>query len=251
MSIYSEEILKVLELDDPVRGLFEGSNNLLRDFVQFLDADNNGELAQNIIDADGYKKKYYIKGLVSLYPLSANILKKVMNEIKSNDMSQDMSEWFDIEGVIYTTYNKFVSMCNNSDNLDNNITDIQSQKAELEKKKEGLNQKLEEVKKLKEANSVLADEVRKLEEDCKEFEKYSEENLNNKKSEYKNKLAELKRNKKTYDAEVKKIAKIEEELQKALDGNSDESVTEEYKKATEALVNVMKNLPKDEADIDG
>ncbi len=217
------------------------SDEARQNLKYYIREENAGFIGEVILKHDNEKIEKYISGLVSIYPLSANILCYVMGKINLEEL--DVLQLFDISETFKRSFNKFKTVFNKNEIYDKNISDLDISIDRLEKKKGELSDKIAQLQSRKTNYSDLINEVNSLEAECKHLEAdCSEEALKKKKEEYEAEIAKYKKNKKEADEE---LADLEKQLNSVKNsGNNGSFISAMYK-----FREVMQTMPKDEADI--
>lgn len=232
-----DEVLLSFEDDEDVLEALLKQRGTLESFEYYNS--NPKEIVDAIIKADDELKYKYIKGIVSIYPLSAGILKKLMESYTVQDMRDKVFEWLDVSDTIIGMVNKFITVCSEGIKESSEESELEEQLAILDTKKQGLEAQREKNRANKEKLKAKRIEVDAIKAECDELEqKYSPDVLKAEEEKYKKKKAKLDVDKKEYE---KKIAALEAELKPyKKDGNDD------FDKAIEAFSKVIKTLPHDE-----
>lgn len=245
MDINYEELLAVFQSEDP-RQVLMSSVNLMQYFEYYIQDDHRDYLVKAICSTDQNTLIKYVKGLISLYPLSSEILEDVIvngNGLSLNEMEEHVADWIDVSEVMEKSFNKFCSICC-VDNIEKEKSSVYENISELNDQLESLAEENRALQELKTKQKKLSEEVNKLQAECSELrEKYSEENLKKQRNELKKELASLTKNKDQTEKELKVLT------QKIEEAKSDDNP--EFERALKALKDIMNTFPGDEADSDG
>ena len=110
-----DKLIRDFESDDAVAALL-GENDTygLANFIYFRNPENVNSLISKIFELDVNRRMRVIKGLVSLYPISATILFPIIKSVKSEEIEADLAEWFDISETYVMTFNKLITAADRS-----------------------------------------------------------------------------------------------------------------------------------------
>jgi len=229
-----EEVLLALEDENVLDALLK-QRGTFESFEYYLN--NPSNVINEIIKKENYQQ--YIKGLISIYPLSENILKELMEKYDVSAMRDDIFDWLDTSNTIYRMVNKFLSLCSDSIAVSSDTSDLEDQINKLEKKKESLQVEMEKHEKNKKELYAKRQEVDKLKADCEEMGKrYSRERLEKEEEDYRRKHYKLIAEEKEFE---NRIQKLEKDLKAYSEkGNS------KFDRAMKSLANIIGSLPEDE-----
>lgn len=231
-----KEVLISLEADNVLNSLMEQRGTF--ESFEYYNASPN-EIINGILEEDDTTQKKYIKGLISIYPLSAGILKELMSKFDLDSMREDVFGWLDISDTLCQTINKFVSLCSNGIRETGEESELEDEINKLEKLKESLEEQRTKHKKNKKEFSAKRQEVETLEAECREMErKYSPDLLKKEKEKLEKERAKLLNKKRDFEEEIEKLEK--ELMPYKRTGNA------EFDKAMEAFSRVISTLPHDE-----
>ncbi len=216
----------------------------LQNFIIYSGESNRQFFVKKITALDDEKKFNCIKNLVSLYPLSANILFQILVlDLKSKDMKKDLLAWFDVSDTMKNFFNKFNTFCNSRKDIEESTLTLDKSIKRLEISKNELTTEIEKLKNMKIREKALYDEVSNLRNECNEL-KAEYGNLEEKKINLKNEIENSKKNVSNAAKDVKKLQNELEKSQNTEDGN--------FKNAMGILRNIVKEmLPEDEVDKNG
>lgn len=217
-----------------------GNMGTLQSFYYYSQDENVKHIVEQIVKADKGKRIAYIKGLIQIYPLSADILEPVMAKFDVSDMKNEISGWLDTSDTLNKMCNKFFS-CVNGQNIQGEKSELQEQIEELEKRKNALAEERKGLNEIKKKNSRLRKEVKELGQECEWLKReFSQEALEKEKRKLEEEKKKYEREQKEGKAELERLRKELEPYMKSDNGKFDS--------AMEQLANILVTLPKDEAD---
>lgn len=232
-----EEVLLSLEDNENVLESLLNQRGTLESFEYYNN--NPKDIVDVIVKANDDIRKKYIQGIISIYPLSAGMLNKLMESYDMQSMREDVFYWLDVSDAISEMVTKFTTICSEGLKESKEESDLEEQIELLEKKKKGLEKQRKINKENKEKLKDKRREVDKLQAECEEMRnKYSPEILDAEEKKLKTEKAKLIKEKEEYD---KKLKALEKELEPYRNsGNKD------FDKAMKAFSEVIKTLPHDE-----
>lgn len=234
------DALKNIAANDGKEGSIQeiAKSNILR----YLD-EYHQIVAQLILKKEKSEHMDLIKGLVHIYPLSANILDDIFsNEYNNHEYSEEelssISEWFDISEVMLGHFRRMITKIRKID-----FSDINSElKDEIESYSDQRNEQLkerEELQQLREEKKSIINEIEKLRSEVESLKKETNDSeLNIQKTKLQNEKNQLLKKNKDNTAEIKKL-KTELEKIKKPDDNK-------FNEALKAFSKAMSALPDDE-----
>lgn len=238
-----DEVLLALEEKNhrDLKAELLGNMRTLQSFYYYSQDENVKHIVEQIVkEADKGKRMAYIKGLIQIYPLSADILEPVMAKFDVSDMNNEISGWLDASDTLNKICNKFFS-CVNGQNIQGEKSELQEQIEELEKRKKTLSEERKGLNEIKEKNSGLLKEVRGLSQECGRLKReFSQEALKKEKRKLEEEKKKYEREEKEGKAELERLRKELEPYTKSDNGKFDS--------AMEQLASILDTLPKDEAD---
>ena len=172
-----DKLIRDFESDDAVAALL-GENDTygLANFIYFRNPENVNSLISKIFELDVNRRMRVIKGLVSLYPISATILFPIIKSVKSEEIEADLADWFDISETYVMTFNKLITAADRSG--DKVEAKYKSALDEKIKTLADLREENKELHNLKIENESKRKEIENLERENKELKtKYSKENI--------------------------------------------------------------------------
>lgn len=236
-----DDVLQVLAADDPVKTLIEDSD-MLSAMLVYCKTDFH-VIASRIMDESKTPKEVknsYIKGLISLYPISSAILDKII--LNDQNMLSDVSSYidqFDVSEVMRKCFTKFCSILTNS--AQNCISDTKMLTRAIEMYDERiakLNDQIAEVRKYQETQKDKHNEVLRLEREYNLLkEEWSPDAIEMKIQKTKADIAQAKKDK---EEPEKKLKALIDELNK-IQGSTNAS----FDKKLKALNETLGEMPKD------
>lgn len=229
-----EEVLLALE-DEQVLDSLLRQRGTLESFEYYNS--NPSEIINEIVKTD--KHIQYIKGLISIYPLSTGILKELMVRYDVQSMRDKIFAWLDVSDTLSNMVNKFFSLCSDGIKETGEESELEAEIAELERKKETLQVEREKHEENKKKLASKRQEVDEIKAQCEEMaNRYSPEVLKKEEEKYKREKDKLLKKKREFD---EKLRKLEEEMSPYRNNGN-----KTFDKAMDAFSKVISTLPKDE-----
>lgn len=236
-----DDVLQVLAADDPVKTLAEDSD-MLSAMLIYCKKDSH-VIASRIMDENKTPKEVkqsYIKGLISLYPISSEIIEKVI--LDDQNMLSDVSGYidqYDNSEVMRRCFTKFCAILTNG--AQSCISDTKMLTQAIEKYDEriaALNDQIAEARKFQETQKEKHDEVLRIESQLRSLmEEWSPDAIERKIQKAKSEIAQAKKDK---EEPEKKLKALTDELNR-IKGEKNASFDQKLK----ALNEVLCEMPKD------
>lgn len=234
-----ENLVEILKKENSKQEIFESEENI-GNLLYFLREENIGtfykEIEKNFEISEENKYENIIVNLVQFFPLTEEIVKKIIYHMKNNE-NKYIDQGYDISGILINNLRFFLS---NFDKIkDTQIKKIKTYNLQIEKynkQKEELESRKKEIKEKGAENQVLYNEVENLKKEVEELKiSFSEEGLENKK-------IELQQERENFRKKEKEFAVIQGEIEKIardianLEGFDDNEAFEEFKRFTKKII---------------
>lgn len=243
MEFSLDEVMLALCSENPIERI-ANSMNVIQGFYYYSKPENIQHITDRVISAEEDEKEAYLKGLITLYPLSASIIRKIMLDTEIEEMCDDIAVWFDVAETMERSFNKFITMCSREENFAAKSGELAEKIKDFNDQKQKYSREIDKLNSLKTENSQLSREVQQLREQCEALKnKYSRDSLEKEKKKYIDEIAEYKNNEATAEKELKELYS---QLEKA---KSVKNV--QFIKAMDQFAKVLKTLPGDEDDLNG
>lgn len=216
--------LKKLPLDESdITSEIKNDIEKLYHLIYYFEEEQTASFYKAIYDLDNSDFKKVFKNIAYLYPLSKNILMKIIESAPDENSASDKTKVFlniheQAEGLTRAYKNTISEIKNLRKGIPSRIEDTEKLITQYEKEKVETQAKIDELKTKAEKENVLYREVLKLKDDFSKLQKdFSDEKLKAKKKELAEIKVKLEKNKKEYQKYAAEIFTLLKEVDACTD----------------------------------